>query len=244
MDNRYERVHQAPTQALQGKILTYQIGDVNGDRIPDWVYVTGNYPYPDSPFVDTMKLIVQDGKTSALYSLPLTERAGYEPTLFLGDFTGDGVKDIQLTINSGGSGAFTYEYVYSFLDNQARKLFDFEQFNQAYRYKVTYLDYYQVKVKSLNATNHYTIDIRYKGKEYLSEIYDEKGRLKEPIEGDVSPVGGLYPVDFNYDGVFELLAFQRIYGRYRADGLGDLITVLKWNGNRFTPTLQWVGIFG
>ncbi|KAB2954258.1 VCBS repeat-containing protein [Heliorestis acidaminivorans] len=233
-----------PQKRQPRKIFAYQVGDVNGDGVPDQVYITGAQPYPDSPFIDNIALIVQDGRTSRQYSIPLQERAGFNPTLFLGDFTGDGVNDIQVAINSGGSGAFTYDYVFSFLNNRARKLFDFERFNEQYKYDIRYLDYYQVSVKSINGNSSYLIDIRNKGQEYLSEIYDENGKLKAPIEGAVSPLGGLYAVDFDRDGIYELLAYQRVYGRYRADGLGDLISVLKWDGKRFKQSLQWFGLFG
>ncbi|MTV50665.1 VCBS repeat-containing protein [Heliobacillus mobilis] len=227
-----------------GNVLSSQTGDVNGDQVPDWVYLTGNYPYPGSQFVDNITLNIQDGRTMMTYAIPLKANAGYNPTVFLGDFTGDQVKDIQISVASGGSGGITYEYVYSFLNNQGRQLFDFEQFNEEYRYDVNYLDNYQVEVISRNLNKSYRIDIRYKGTEYLSEIYDKNGKLKAPIQGDVNGIGGLYPVDFERDGIYELLAFQRIIGRYNADGLGYMMNALKWNGSAFVPFQQWVGIFG
>lgn len=78
----------------------------------------------------------------------------------------------------------------------------------------------------------------------ISEIYDESGILKEPIEGWVNPLGGLYPIDFQRDGTYELYAEQRIAGRYNADGLGYVQTSLKWDGQGFVPFYQTVGIYG
>ena len=88
------------------------------------------------------------------------------------------------------------------------------------------------------------MDITYKGKEYLSEIYDVDGLLKEPIEGWVDPVSGLYPIDFSRDGTYELVAFQKIAGRYHADGLGYVQTTLKWDGQKFISDRQSVSING
>ncbi|MZP29028.1 VCBS repeat-containing protein [Heliobacterium undosum] len=229
---------------MPGIILDVRFGDVNGDRIPDRVYLTGHRPDPQSPFVDRITLMIQDGRTMGTYPIPLRTNAGYNPTLFLGDFTGDGVMDIQVSIDSGGSGALTFEYIYSFLNNRPRLLFDDEQFNQFFQYDVNYRDMYKVDVVSKSLQKTFTIDIRYKGPEYLAEIYNPDGTLKAPIEGFVVGISGLYPVDFDRNGVYELLAFQGIAGRYNADRIGYVLTALKWDGSRFAVMNQWVAIFG
>jgi hypothetical protein len=58
----------------------------------------------------------------------------------------------------------------------------------------------------------------------------------------VDPLGGLYPVDFDADKVYSLLAVQKISGRYHADSLGFVQNVLKWSKNRFILESQMVGI--
>jgi hypothetical protein len=90
----------------------------------------------------------------------------------------------------------------------------------------------------------YVLDLTYKGREYLTEIYNKNGVLNAPIEGWVNPLSGLYPVDFNRDGTYELEAYQRIAGRYNADSLGFVQTVLKWNGRTFSVDRQNASIFG
>ncbi|MGF7057964.1 VCBS repeat-containing protein [Brassicibacter mesophilus] len=224
-------------------IVYFARGDVNGDGIPDNVYLTG-VKTPDSPFVQRITLVVQDGRTGMFSSIPLKSDAGYNPTLFLGDFTGDGVDDILISINSGGSGAIMYHYIYSYLMNIPRLLFDYNVFNEAYDYKVTYKDYYKVEVVNITAGIKYIIDISYKGKDYLDEIYDSDGKLKSPIEGFVNPLSGLYPIDFDSNGVYELLAYQKVAGRYNADSLGYIQTSLKWQRNQFTMFNQNIAIFG
>ncbi|MBM7706357.1 hypothetical protein JOD03_001260 [Chryseomicrobium aureum] len=88
------------------------------------------------------------------------------------------------------------------------------------------------------------IDISARGSEYLDEIYYENGKLKSPITGFVNPLSGLYPVDFDYNQQFELLAYQKIAGRYNADSLGYVLNTLAWSGNRFGLQNQYVAIFG
>ncbi|UOQ43967.1 VCBS repeat-containing protein [Halobacillus salinarum] len=226
-------------------ILAFQQGDVNGDYIQDNVYLVGQ-KNSSSPFVQDITLIIQDGKTNQFFSVPLKTNEGYQPTLFLGDFTGDGVDDILISIDSGGSGGYGFYYAYSFVENKPKLLFDFEQFNREFNYDVLYKDYYKVEVINNTLALQFIIDISGRGNEYLSEIYDTSGKLTTPINGWVSGLNRLYPIDFQGDGVYELYALQRIAGRYSADGLGLIQTALSWNGSSFTAedVDQQAAIFG
>ncbi|SUY45995.1 cell wall-binding protein [Clostridium putrefaciens] len=224
-------------------IVAYARGDVNGDRIIDNIYLTGIMT-SDSPSVQDITLVIQDGMTGRFTSIPLKQNIGYSPTIGLRDFTGDGVDDILIGINTGGSGGIMYYYIYSFINNTPKLLFDFDVYNQQYEYQVNYKDNYKVEVISEENNKMYIIDISNKGEEYLNEIYDKDGKLKEPIEGFVNPLSGLYPVDFDSSGVYELLAYQKIAGRYNADSLGYILNTLMWKDNMFVLDNQYLAIFG
>jgi hypothetical protein len=224
-------------------VIDSKKGDVTGDGAIDTVSLTG-HKTEDSPFWQNITLVIQDGKTNVRERYPLKENVGYNPTLFLGDFTGNQVEDILVVIDTGGSGGTIYAYVFAFLDGNIRQVFDVDAFNERYKYEVNYEDDYKVIVTSQTPQKVYTLDLTYKGKEYLAEIYNPDGTLKEPIEGWVNPLGGLYPIDFDRDGTFELQAVQGIAGRYNADGLGYMQNVLKWDGQEFAPDRQSVAIFG
>ena len=227
----------------QHSIVSFARGDVTGDRVLDNVYLTG-IKTPDSPFIQHITLHVEDGRTGGVKSVPLRENAGYNPTIFLGDFTGNGVEDILISIATGGSGGIMYHYIYSFVENTAQLRFDFNVYNQQYQYEVTYQDHYKVEVVSKINNKKYLIDISTRGAEYLNEIYDANGRLKSPISGFVNPLSGLYPVDFDSNKVYELLAYQKIAGRYNADSLGYVLNTLGWLDNRFVLKNQYIAIFG
>lgn len=228
-----------------GYILDFKKGDVNGDKITDYVYLIGDKPYgSESPLRSNIRLRIIDGKTNKEIIIRLKQNTGYNPTLFLGDFTGDKTDDILISMDSGGSGGYAFYYIYSFQNNQPKKIFDFEIFDAEYDYEVNYKDGYKVEVIAKDTGTRYILDITYKGKEYLSEIYNNKGILKEPISGWVNPLGGLYPIDFQRDGTYELYGEQSIAGRYNADGLGYVQTSLKWDGERFIPFYQTIGIYG
>jgi hypothetical protein len=224
-------------------IVSHARGDVNGDRIPDNIYLTGTRT-PSNPFIQNISLVVQDGRTGRYARVPLTQNAGYNPRLFLGDFTGDSVKDIFISIDSGGSGAMMYHYIYSFVNNTPKLIFDFEDYNAEYKYDINFMDNYKVEATSRENNERYIIDISLREKDYFNEIYNANGKLKEPISGFVNPLSGLYPVDFNSDGVYELLAYQKIAGRYNADSLGYFLNTLKWKGNKFVLDNQNAAIWG
>ena len=224
-------------------------GDVNGDRIPDSVCTVGNRPGDlQSPFVENIAILIQDGKTHKYTRIPLKENMGYNPTVFLGDFTKDHIDDIFVSIDSGGSGGFSYDYVYSFVDNIPRLPFDSEEASQELKYQVNYRDFYKVEVICDTLKKKYIIDISDKGSEYLSEIYNPDGTLKTQIDtpflGEVIPLGNVYPVDYQRDGIYDLNLIQRVIGKYNADTLAVVETILEWNGAEFVPTTQRLSIFG
>ncbi|MEG0774670.1 VCBS repeat-containing protein [Clostridium sp.] len=231
------------TNTMNTHIIFKTVGDVNGDKVPDGVFLTG-IPTASSQFIEDITLVVKDGKTGKLIRVPLSENAGYNPRVFLGDFNGDAVKDIFISIDSGGSGAIMYHYIYSFIDDIPMLIFDFNAYNEEYEYQITYMDNYRVEAISTANNEKYIIDISLRDQEYLNEIYNNSGTLKEPISGFVNPLSGLYPVDFDSDGVYELLAYQKIAGRYNADSLGYFLNTLKWQEDKFTLYNQSVAIWG
>ncbi|MHA6261462.1 VCBS repeat-containing protein [Sporosarcina sp. CAU 1771] len=234
-------------QFRRPEIVNGAYGDVNGDGIIDYVFLTAvKSNDPSSPYVTNITLNIQDGATKKLHAIALNENgnSGYHPTVFLGDFTGGGIKDILIRIDSGGSGAFTFDYVYSFTNNQSKKLFDFDHYNEKNQYTVTYLDFYKVRVQSLATNQSFLIDISDRGAEYLSQIYYNNGSLKQPIQGMVDGVSGFYPVDMERDGVYEIQAYQKVSGLYHADSFGYIINTLKWDGQKFSIWQQWMAIYG
>lgn len=224
-------------------IVAFAQGDVTGDRVMDQVYLTGTKT-PDSPYIRNITLHIRDGRTGMIGSIPLQENSGYNPTLFLGDFTGNGVDEIQISIATGGSGATMNEYIVSYLDSNPKIIFDSTVYNDYYQYQITYLDDYKVEVISEQNRKKYILDISTRGDDYLNEIYDENGKLKSPISGFVNPLSGTYPVDFDSNGVYELLIFQKIAGRYNADALGYILNTLSWKNDRFVLQNQYVAIYG
>ncbi|MFF3100915.1 hypothetical protein [Viridibacillus arvi] len=233
------KLHQGGTQIVIDK----KRGDVTGDGLIDTVLLTAEKT-EGSPYLKNITLVVFNEKTNFYEQIPLKENSGYNPTISLGDYTGNGVEDILVVIDSGGSGGIIFAYIFTYMNGEMRQVFDSDAYNELSKYEVNYLDNYKVSVTSSYPAKKYILDLTYKGKDYLSEIYNVDGTLKAPIQGWVDPISGFYPIDYARDGNYEFLAYQEIAGRYHADGLGYVETVLKWNGQKFVPDRQTVSIFG
>ncbi|WNS81557.1 hypothetical protein RRU94_12235 [Domibacillus sp. DTU_2020_1001157_1_SI_ALB_TIR_016] len=225
------------------QVIQVHHGDVTGDRVPDIVYLTA-VQTAGSSFLQQITLVVQDRRTGGSFRLLLPENTGYNPTVFLGDFTGNGVKDILVVTDTGGSGGTVYAYVYSYAGGRFYLIFDTALFNKQTQYSVQYKNDYKAEVTSRQPAKRYILDLTTKGAAYLNEIYNPDGTLKQPVEGWVSPLSGLYPIDFDRNGVYELNAWQGIAGRYNADRLGYVQNVLKWNERAFQIEEQYVSIWG
>ncbi|WP_408056943.1 VCBS repeat-containing protein [Ureibacillus sinduriensis] len=239
---QWRRVPALP-QSIGQTVIASQVGDVTGDGFLDWVYLVGT-KQPDSPYITNVKLMIRDGRTNQVQAITLPESAGYEPTIWLGDLTGNGVKDVFVVMDSGGSGGIILAYVYASLHGRMTKIFDSIQFNEQHSFKVQYANNYKANVYSENPRKKYTLDLQYKGKEYLDEIYNANGTLKQPIEGWVDPPSALYPIDLARNGKYDLLGMQQIAGRFHADGLGYIENLLHWNGREFIIVRQTAAIYG
>ncbi|MNP58796.1 hypothetical protein D3C76_1537440 [compost metagenome] len=91
----------------------------------------------------------------------------------------------------------------------------------------------------------FTIDISNKGYDYLSQYYNENGKLKQPIKGEVLALGALYPIVTNEKSMgYDLLAIQRIIGTSNSDTIGYVENLMTWNGTQFTSLRLSVAILG
>ena len=109
-------------------------------------------------------------------------------------------------------------------------MFDYNEFNQKYKYDVTYKDNYKVDVISKFDDTKFNIDI--KDKEYLNQIYNN-GNLINPLKGYVSPIITIRPILNPHKGYYDIDVIQRIIGYYNADILGVIETHLEFRDNQF-----------
>jgi hypothetical protein len=226
-------------------LLDMKQGDVTGDGIIDYVYLYGRKNVETEIFADHITLVIQDGSSNEISTINLQNNAGYNAKLFLGEFSKDNILDILVSIESGGSGGYGMFYIYSFRNNIPRLLFDFEKYNNSYTFKVNYEDLFKVSVGSPSLDLLFTLDISYKGYDYLAQLYHGNGKLKQPVQGEVLSASALNPIVTNQKGIsYDLLIFQRIIGISNSDILGYVENLLTWNGTQFISTRLATAILG
>jgi hypothetical protein len=227
-------------------LLDMKIGDVTGDAIPDKVFLYGSKPEgATGVFTDNIIVVIEDGRTNETKTITPAFNSGYNPRLFLGDFTKDNIDDIKISIDSGGSGGYGYFYLYSFKNNNLQEIFNFDKYNEEYKYKVDYADLYKVDVGNVMLNKLFILDVSHKGYDYVSQYYDEKGKLKKPVQGEVLALGALVPiVNDEKTNAYDLLAFQRIIGTTNSDTLGYIENLLSWDGQKFVSSRMFASIPG
>ena len=225
------------------RILARGTADLDGDGRDELITVTG-IPVSEGGFSRDMVLMIRNGFSGRTTSVRPPQSEGYAPQLVFPNLTGGPGDDILLVIPTGGSGGIVNAYAYTYRRGATSLIFSSDEYDQEYKYTVAYQNGYKVAVTSLNNRLTYLIDISQRGSDYLDAIYNPDGTLKQPIEGWVDPIGGIFPVDFDGNGVYELLILQQISGQYHADGLGSVQNVLAWSPPGFSLESQDVAIFG
>lgn len=221
------------------------MGDVNGDGIMDTVYLYGQFNGPPGIYADNITLVIQDGRSNKSTTVHPKNNAGYNARLFLGDFNKDGILDIMISTDTGGSGGYEDFTIYSFRNNRLQGLFNVDNYYDKYTFQSNYADFYKVRVESPELNVLFMIDISTKGSDYLSQFYDDKGILKSPVQGGVLALGALYPIiTDNKSYHFDLLGLQRIIGPTNADTLGYVENLLTWHDTEFISKRLTVSVLG
>jgi len=217
-------------------MLTVKQGDVTGDGIADTVYLVGRKEKADSIYAADLCLIVKNGQDNSLYRKPLEQVGGYDARLFLGDFSGDHVDDVYVETASGGSGGWYYHNIVTFRNGEAKEIFG-KQDNETAYLTGTFQDGWKVELKNRLNGRTLLLDLHDRQADYVRlGLYKENGTLVGDNRAMPAPYGRMEAADIDGDGVYELTGLQRISGAYRADGLADIETVLKYSGSAWQAT--------
>lgn len=209
------------------------VGKIGGKRGVCEVLVVGD-KVKNGEHVENIRIIVRDlcaREGSETVTIVPETNYGYSPQVALVNFTEKGGNEIFYTANSGGSGAFTFSYVYSLQSGSAEKIFDYK--TPTNDYTAEYENYYTVAVKNAASGAIYNIDISGRGEEYLGGIYNENGTLKTPTSAEVSEVNTVLPFFRGENGTYGLLILRRITGLYSADSFGYVQTFYGYGDGGF-----------
>lgn len=113
-------------------------------------------------------------------------------------------------------------------------------------YTVKYANDYKVKITNNTLNCTYILDISRKDKDYLNELYYHHGQLKKDKDGNVLDLNTLSYINLRPNGQEQLITFQKVIGLYNADTLAYIITLLRYDGNKFSimDNMQYLGSLG
>lgn len=194
-------------------------------------------------YYDNIIIEVYDVNGVLINTIRPKTNAGYDPNIMLGDFVGNGLKQIFLGINSGGSGGFGYFYVFDLQNNEIKTLFDYQEFSQKNQYTGEYIDNYKAKVIKKDSNQRYLIDLSLRPKDYLDMIWKPNGQLIVPRTVDISDVNTVFPYYNSSTQLYELIIYQRVTGLFNADSLGYVLTQQNFKDGKFHTFFEGLMIF-
>ncbi|MFB6467775.1 hypothetical protein ACE38V_13375 [Cytobacillus sp. Hz8] len=193
-------------------MLSKDVKDVTGDGMKETIFVMG-IPFDEgSNFLKKIWIkIVAPNKES--YTIPV--EGGYEPKVTYRDLNHDGVKDLFISVATGGSGGLSNYYLYTLKDYQLTNLTTPSPLTLTGQF----LDNYKATLRIENIGKSYTFDLKNRAKEYERLGLYQNGKLNEPTELMILSYGLLQPVRVK-GNQYGLKGVQRFSGAYNADTLG------------------------
>jgi hypothetical protein len=216
-------------------ILDCDKHDINNDGIDDDVLLIGHKKDGvTSGFSEDIRIAIYDGnnKKYSLYGIG-DLNSGYGGRIFLGDFNGDGSKDILvITHNQGSAGTSNYSLM-TYKKGKVHHLFEQKDFSKGLSFEVDYIDGFKANLFSKDLNRFFTIDLNSRKYTYVDTgIYNKEGRLIEETKGEVGSLSELLPVDIDKDGIYELKGMQRVIGICNTDTIGYIKSTWKFENSR------------
>lgn len=207
-------------------IVSEEKVDVTGDGKKDLILIKGTPFEEGGQFLKSITLEVIAAKDK---TFKINLEGGYDPSTLYRDMNHDGVKDIFISIPTGGSGGLSNFYLYSFKDfittdlTVPQPLAISSQFEEGYKASITIEE----------TGESYSFDLSDRKEDYDRIGLYKNGKLNEPTELMILPFGTLKPVIVK-ENLYGFIGSQRISGAYNADGIANVESIWfydkgKWN---------------
>ncbi|EYE87819.1 hypothetical protein Q428_11220 [Fervidicella metallireducens AeB] len=226
-------------------IIDYKFEDVNGDKIKDHLILTGVKEKKQDIFSDNIDIVIENGKTHKITYANLKDFSGYNSSLFIGDFSGDKVKDIFVSADTGGSGGIVNHTIVTFKNDKPVIIFS-EDNNEGLKLEGKFIDDFKAEITSNLINKKFIIDVSANKKEYTetkvytkdgkeSYLYDESGKVLTDYTVWGTPFSLLKPIDYDGDGTYSLEGYQRISGTCNADTISNVISIWSFINGKLQP---------
>lgn len=217
-----------------GVPIQTQHADVTGDQRPDVVALFGTKQEQDSPYYNSLSVVVQSAGAHQVMVIPVKE-GGYNPYFKLCDLSGDGVLDILVGAETGGSAGTSNYFIYTVNRGQIMSL----PTPQPIAATGSYLNHYKAMIKLGEKGKEVILDLRDRKELYDQEGIYKNGKLLKPVKVLVNDFSKLEPTRSGTDTQCSLVGLQRMSGIYNADTIGYVVSLWKWN-----PSMnKWSSLF-
>jgi hypothetical protein len=185
--------------------------DVTGDGKPDMIEIKGVRYEKGSSYLKEvfLEITASNGK---LYRTKL--ESGFDPILEFVDLNHDGLKDMFISIPTGGSGGISNFFLYTLKNFQLTNL----GIPDPLMVTSEFQDDYKAAITIDNTGKSFTFDLKSRKEDYDRLGLYQNGKLNEPRELMVDPYSTLKPVIVK-DESFGLRGIQQVSGAYHADGI-------------------------
>ncbi|MGG7076617.1 hypothetical protein [Clostridium sardiniense] len=224
-------------------IIDAKDGNVTDKFSLDKVILTGIKKFSDSDYIDgiTINVSLRGNGNSIIKNIPY---AGYNLSLFIGDFNGDGKAEVMIrgTLEKE-KGSYLFS-VYTYKNNSLEEIYNHNMFNAMAKFNAKYLDNYRAEITSEDTKEKYIIDLSLRPKVYLNQSYDESGKVKENASIRVTNLRDVDPKESDNIEVYNLVLAKAILGVDDKDLLGFIESNVTLINNIPRITETWILIPG
>jgi hypothetical protein len=200
----------------KAKIITLSKNelDITGDGLNEVIYLMAQ-PYQDKHSYFKKIYIQIKASNHRSYKIPL--ESGINPKLKFVDLNHDSVKDLFVSIPTGGSGDICTNYIYSLKAFKLINLTVPEPLEVDSRFE----NDYKANIKIAQTNTSYSFDLKDRKKYYEKLGLFYNGKLNEPTELSVNSFNQMKPALFN-ENQLGLKGVQRITGAANADTIANV----------------------
>ena len=218
-------------QGEKERVIIYQTAiNACGDEEVETVVLSA-VKKEGSPLYEDIKITVFENKSGKLIStLRPHINLGYNPTVTPIDFDGNGVHELYYTAKTNQSSGVSSFYVFGCDNEEFSTFYDFE--TDVFQISAKYENYYKVKLNCEKES--FIVDISSKDINYLTKLYDEKGKLYKECKLSLSSVKSVIPAYLSDKGGYNLYIIREVFGYDSSDVICRVATSLSLSNKAFT----------
>lgn len=222
--------------AVKPTVIATDKADVTGDGVADSITLVGTNEFGDNnSFWGNIGLKIFDTASNEIIEADLNGFGGYEPKIFLGDFTGDKVKDIMVSAPTGGSGGIIDNRIVTVKDGKAQLIFD-EKDNSGLAVSGKFVDGFKADIRVEQLNKEFAVDLQaFKDMYVEGGTYDKSGKLKVDVEPWADGFSLLEPVEYTGDGTYYLRGIQSVSGIAHVNRISNLESLWKYTDGKWVP---------